>query len=540
MALAHHLVYLHYDGRTYSGTLQTSLIRFGTACAFVVKTVLAQAIGLAYKQHMWRDMRQRPFQLSSLDALFSILQSPRQILTLEVIRYARISVIVAVVASCLSISGIITPGTLTVTQRGLDTVGVTLASTWPSAAPPTNMYVFDQLGDLIGPGLRVSKVATEALVTGQPVLPQVSPCGENCTFGISFFAPSLNCSILFENVTVMAFIGNERDPPTGTPITADSWPIPVLPEGPAATFFAEPLFDDLTNISSLNIFWTPGATWVPGDVDAGFGFGPANAIKCDVHNASYHVDFIYAFGSVSVVPSVTLLAPILYDFTSDNIINANATAKVISANFEPPPPLLAQFMDQPISFFTGFTTIRGFMNFFSGSIVDQTISSDNPDMITSKTLVHNSKAADSNGFLMYNTSAQAVEAFQDMMTNHTISMLTLSEETQDVPSTAFTTQNVFVYDVRSLWIAYGVTLGCAVMCLLVGVHAARSNGVAADDSFSGIIRARNPTLDEELPALAPGRGPQGDSKRMRLQYGLLKDSAPLSLAFGFPNEVKRI
>lgn len=55
--------------------------------------------------------------------------------------------------------------------------------------------------------------------------------------------------------------------------------------------------------------------------------------------------------------------------------------------------------------------------------------------------------------------------------------------------TSETWANVYIYDYKTLWIAYGVALACAALAVLVGSIAMWQNGVAYDNAFSTVLRA---------------------------------------------------
>lgn len=78
VSIGHHLFYtrLHGtrvrssgDGSTY--LTQNWILRYGTAFAFLAKALLASAVVVAYKQHMWRHLRKRANTISTIDALFA-------------------------------------------------------------------------------------------------------------------------------------------------------------------------------------------------------------------------------------------------------------------------------------------------------------------------------------------------------------------------------------------------------------------------------------------------------------------------------------
>lgn len=48
--------------------------------------------------------------------------------------------------------------------------------------------------------------------------------------------------------------------------------------------------------------------------------------------------------------------------------------------------------------------------------------------------------------------------------------------------------NVYVYEPRNLYIAYGTALGCALLCTLVGLYSMLANNAAYSNVFSTVVR----------------------------------------------------
>lgn len=75
VAIGHHLFYSRFHGNPVENSTelesQTWIIRYGTAFAFVAKTLLAGAVVIAYKQHMWINLRRKGNTISTIDAMFA-------------------------------------------------------------------------------------------------------------------------------------------------------------------------------------------------------------------------------------------------------------------------------------------------------------------------------------------------------------------------------------------------------------------------------------------------------------------------------------
>jgi hypothetical protein len=55
--------------------------------------------------------------------------------------------------------------------------------------------------------------------------------------------------------------------------------------------------------------------------------------------------------------------------------------------------------------------------------------------------------------------------------------------------TITTLPNVYVYDFRTLWISYGLSIFFTALAIVIGFSAMWDNGVAYDSDFSTVLRA---------------------------------------------------
>jgi hypothetical protein len=77
LSVGHHLYYNSLDNTLVkSAEQQTWAIRIGTGFAFVVKTLLVAAIGIAAVQQIWATLRRKSVNLRGIDAMFSVLSDP--------------------------------------------------------------------------------------------------------------------------------------------------------------------------------------------------------------------------------------------------------------------------------------------------------------------------------------------------------------------------------------------------------------------------------------------------------------------------------
>lgn len=73
LAIGHHFYYYSLDGtRVGNQSKQEWAQRFGTAFAFLTKTFLTTAVGIACIQSFWWILRLKPIRFSTLDSMFDI------------------------------------------------------------------------------------------------------------------------------------------------------------------------------------------------------------------------------------------------------------------------------------------------------------------------------------------------------------------------------------------------------------------------------------------------------------------------------------
>lgn len=78
VSVGHHLFYSYLDGSAVQNPDEGSqyltqiwIIRYGTAFAFLSKALLTSAVVVAYKQHIWINLRARANPISTIDAMFA-------------------------------------------------------------------------------------------------------------------------------------------------------------------------------------------------------------------------------------------------------------------------------------------------------------------------------------------------------------------------------------------------------------------------------------------------------------------------------------
>ena len=96
-AVGHHFFYMWLEGRP--ATDQLTMVRYGTALAFFVKSSLVGSVVMCYRQRIWHTFRTRALTIAGIDGLFSSTEDPSQFFyNGEMMSNAKIATIMAMVA----------------------------------------------------------------------------------------------------------------------------------------------------------------------------------------------------------------------------------------------------------------------------------------------------------------------------------------------------------------------------------------------------------------------------------------------------------
>lgn len=504
-AIAHHLGYRHWNGKSTADVSQTWALRYGNACEKVALWALGASVGVAFTQRIWQDLRTSPYSVGAIDSVFSVVHDPTQLRKREVLLKAKIAILVAAVAWALPLAGVITPGTLTTKQTSYASPVIVNMTSFAENGDG-GLYKQDAI-DTVGtwiiqtPIASMTRISTQVFLANGPVLPPTAPCGQNCTFDLLFFAPSMTCSSLVNQGSTVA---------TSSSAYASEFMGLISDD----LYLASANYSTTTMATSLFIAWQ------------GIGAYHLNVIQCDMVNASHRITFDYSLGLPSTSHSVETLSPIAFDFTSGHWTNST---------FDPVSQPYMATIDGQNCFAAVFSVVYSFLIFLEGS-TSWVQAGGHQAQFNGGTQIQLIGFTGDDGTLPFDTATDGALAFESLMMNFTLSMISFSTTFQNVNGTADRMVSVFAYDAQSLWIAYGAALSCAVVCLLIGLYALTRNGSGADSSFSDILWAtRNPTLDGAMWNIPPGQARAERLKTMKLQYGVLKSSG--EHAFGVPGEL---
>jgi hypothetical protein len=93
-AVSHHAYYSHLNGQPARD--QITVLRYGTALAYITKAFLVAAIIFGFKQQMWATFRRKNIHISTIDSLFAAVDNPSALLNLEMATKAKIAFALAI------------------------------------------------------------------------------------------------------------------------------------------------------------------------------------------------------------------------------------------------------------------------------------------------------------------------------------------------------------------------------------------------------------------------------------------------------------
>ncbi|KAJ7697191.1 hypothetical protein B0H17DRAFT_1052341 [Mycena rosella] len=204
LAAGHHIYYtaLHLtpsDGTTSIGghivSHQAITTFVGTVFIFLVRLCLSQSISKAFDQRLWYSVRRTAMKLGGLDALFSVLGDPVAFLNFEMVWRAKVAAGLAFIAWTGAFGVIPVPGSLTVQSiQTHSTEDMTVATVNLAKEPESGLlYTFSPIRSYNGPAPIVQTVASKALLESN-IATWPNPCGSDCSYNLTFFAPSFSCS----------------------------------------------------------------------------------------------------------------------------------------------------------------------------------------------------------------------------------------------------------------------------------------------------------------------------------------------------------
>ncbi|KAH8922901.1 hypothetical protein BT69DRAFT_1350544 [Atractiella rhizophila] len=235
VALGHHFFYAYANGHATTDfpVSQEWSIRIGSVLAFLWQNFAGAAISLAFGQLCWDTVKRKWMTIDQVNDLFQLKDSATSFLNFTLLRTAKLVIAISIIFRLASLSGIVTPATLTTTftessqivmcsvptvslaqfDDQANAAGYTVPASLQQIAKTQSTYYSvpgfpDELHAEVYLGPAISNASLHVLVTGSPFANWKADCqSTNCTFSTSFQAPAFQCS----NGTASAWHGVDSD-----------------------------------------------------------------------------------------------------------------------------------------------------------------------------------------------------------------------------------------------------------------------------------------------------------------------------------------
>ncbi|KAJ7122520.1 hypothetical protein C8R43DRAFT_1241247 [Mycena crocata] len=548
VAVAHHLLDAHLDGRPVSGwwtQTTTSRVEIFLATAFQIFFYFSAAISIC--QLSWYYLRRQPVRLSDIDALVgepSLMTLHRRNLILKM-------PLVIIMTIAILASPVITILAPSLNTQRAPPVSRTLAV--PTLNTTTDAILDDMYLRKIFQYGTVSetwdKTALIALLSDAPVgWAMPDGCSPECEYNITYAAPALRCSDLQPSQISDGILDVERyvsrvfdEPPSAYLLGYDGLSLTVEEQMTPLNFTVQ---NSGTLTSSLYNWTLAYVPYLASNANDGALINAAGS-ACTFYNSTHIASTHYFNGTqesrVSVVefhdPLNTMyrhldggLSPTIGPVT----LFANSTQPNIlfSPGIGSHVHLLAM-ADSLSTHLQGSLIINGFVGDLNTTTkMIQT-------NIFQPYTVQSVRAVDAKvKVLGINTTARITnvsQGLQDMVANATLGFINLNVGFTAADVTVKSTDTVYVYDRTTLIATYTASFLVLLIMSSVGMFSMVRNGEPSSNRFSRLLVAlRNPELDEVAEAVE-GRPLNGvPAHRVQLQFG---DSPPVgrrqnSLVFG--------
>ncbi|KAL2818104.1 hypothetical protein BJX63DRAFT_84054 [Aspergillus granulosus] len=506
LAIGHHFYYYSLDGtRVGDQSRQEWALRIGTGLAFLMKTFLTTAVGIACVQHFWWILRLKPIRLSTLDSMFDIRGSIFNFFDLHIWLRGPNVAILGLISWLIPIVTVITPSTLSVQNANGTTI---VEQPIPAMDFDRSKYITMSEGGADGPTGSLTRVVMGSTIQGSIL--QVPAPATNASYTLDFIGPYILCQNASEyvNRTVNEFL----------------WDKSRLRNNYIAFTTSGNLTDDLDYLLYNNLtqkwYWHDVNTtdYAGKLVLAAYDQVPLRSVvECAMYNASYTVNFSWLNGEQSI-----------------EIANRQVLNRVLPYTELSPHPAPANEGEM-----LAYTSIMSALN---NIMVGMCFSW--PQRCSSAQVFSTSLANSKELWPMVYGSDEPVpdglrplaEVAASMADNLTLSFFSepyfLQNTSQSTITniTIRTNEVLYLYSQKNLLIGYGVSIFVSLLCVIAGLLSMWDNGIAFTDSFSTILRAtRNPKFDEIIPLdSTTGSDPPPESlSRTRVQW------VPLSSSSGF-------
>ncbi|KAI0521284.1 hypothetical protein F5B22DRAFT_568158 [Xylaria bambusicola] len=531
-----------YDLAWVTFSRQQLNLAIGSALAVIIKSLLFTSFASSYTQIFWRSLKSAShgIRLVDADATSSLLNSFDRFCTISIWRRHRLLSILAGLFWLLPLPFILTPTTLTIQALvqqpnpaalshvpQFDFVNPNFCHFFPDD-PTYKTYNKGGRRQYYGPSERTQRLV--AATAAQGVISRITPPALNSSWGIQFWGPSLRCQEVPSEAKVQVlgnyalYINDTIERGFNSPLAYFSW----------TSHLGLNPFERFSDVSSINMVhmgdddliqtatlylafdsefegyfttetYMDAINATSGEPEALLrAFGSFNIVECDLHNASYHVNFRYTNGDQDIKVTQHSLSPKPVRMKGFGVYYPTRSNETWGSG--PFDRVEAQVVSYQALKDAFAMLLVGMLDFASASNIINTVLMDTNELrfryekplITDVSTV--SPALQGIPIQkLNNTRGPLLRALEQLFENITIGILSdtylqpdYASQTSPPPLanvTYETYRNIYVYNAFGLWVAYGAVLLITGVAIAIGQLAMVRSKVAYDLKLSTILRA---------------------------------------------------
>lgn len=561
-AVGHHFFYMSLEDKP--STDQLTMVRYGTALAFFVKSALVGSIVMCYRQRIWHTFRTRALTIAGIDGLFSATEDPTQFFyNWEMMVNAKIATAMAICGWLIPIASVLSPASLTseITIRKNATTCPAVATlnftreahfnfrtetTYAGSSlvyyNTTNFEGDDGYFDYYDrPSQNAKRLVFASMYLKEPAVgtnASVNSCGAgyNCTYELNFEAPGYKCDLYADSNHDGggdAPFGMDQLAPKSNNIyyavvNQGDYKMPQTETGAHGVPLHQPFPE------SLGVFDFEPTLWI------GYAINTGQTYQADapeeykrwgtVHEpkifkcVAYHTNYTFEIGYQDTKQNYTIkqrdfLRPVVDTTLKADAQNVTQGTASPSSNFISPKGDVLTYK-QTAAYHAIMQLLR---NFLGGSI------SYSKGLFVTNSDISETKLMDRKTTYPQQDLPEAIQQlFEDMIITLLSDPLLVVADKQSVACLKEKSISVYKYKREGLWVGYAFAVAGSFVCLLIGGWAIHQNGVASDTLFSRIlVTTRNPTLDRLSVGACLGGDPfPKELTRTKLRFGVLLEENP--------------
>jgi hypothetical protein len=334
IAIIHDQIYRHFNLKIVETTSQQEWLgRFGTASAFLVKTLFSTSIGSACVQRLWWTLRNKAISISTIDSSLSIAKNPFDLTNYRLFREVPLIVLLAIlswyklifgssmamliVSRLVPIAALFAPPTLTVLQNAANSTSIQ-----QHRVPAINFSApFDVLGGKTsphfysGPQPLLERMGLEVALTSRPLTFAAPGSFSNASYNTQFWGPYFACENA--NQTMYDLVNTTTVGLGDSPLMFAAW-TPYSDSDPGVPTDLMQWVTGSGRLSTVDTHSKDSAGLFVAALDYSFAsdipiLQSMSVYECRLSNASYSLTFEFTngFGAYSI-RNMSMANPVAY------------------------------------------------------------------------------------------------------------------------------------------------------------------------------------------------------------------------------------